>query len=166
VSFGRDQQLSSDIQSYELRRHPPLRVVVHSSVTPPRGSPAERSFRRRSSEVRRGGGAKPPSGSSSAASGAVPRSRGDVRRRYSVSGTPVRVLPCPPAISSTGRLDMPSPSLPGRRTRALVAVHNPRRSTPRSNASASFHGPEVACLSGPSCMKEYPEHYTCDVAAF
>jgi len=55
---------------------------------------------------------------------------------------------------------MPSTSLPGRRTRARAVVHIARRSTPRSNSSDSFHGPEAVCLSGPSFVKEYREHYT------
>jgi len=62
------------------------------------------------------------------------------------------------ATSSTGSRDMPSTSHPNRRLHTNVVVHNARRSTPRSNDSDSFRGPEAESLSGRSCVQDYREH--------
>ncbi len=78
--------------------------------------------------------------------------------------TPTRTqrhaIASPTATSSTGRREVPSTSHPNRRLHTNVAVHNARRSTPRSNDPDSFHGPEAESLSGRSCVQEYREHYT------
>jgi hypothetical protein len=76
------------------------------------------------------------------------------------TGTALHALPSPTAASSTGRRSMPSTSHPNSRPHPNVVVHDARRSTPRLNDSDSSHGPEAACLSRPSCEKEYRGHYT------